>query len=84
MNNNIEIKDLYYKYLNTESTTLNNINLDGDVDLGIARDLSFKFDSSKNPDEIDINFNNISKYGENPKYTIKAVSDIGNVKIEYR
>ena len=38
------------------------------------------------------NFNNISKYGEsfygeygeNPKYTIKAVSDIGNVKIEYR
>lgn len=53
---------------------------------------SFKFDSSKNPDEIDINFNNISKngesfygeYGENPKYTIKAVSDIGNVKIEYR
>lgn len=42
MNNNIEIKDLYYKYLNTESTTLNNINLDGDVDLGIARDLSFK------------------------------------------
>ena len=59
MNNNIEIKDLYYKYLNTESTTLNNINLDGDVDLGIARDLSFKFDSSKNPDEIDINFNNI-------------------------
>ena len=48
--------------------------------------------SSKNPDEIDINFNNISKYGEsfygeygeNPKYTIKAVSDIGNVKIEYR
>ena len=28
MNNNIEIKDLYYKYLNTESTTLNNINLD--------------------------------------------------------
>ncbi|MFR1757627.1 MULTISPECIES: hypothetical protein [Clostridia] len=92
MNNNIEIKDLYYKYLNTESTTLNNINLDGDVDLGIDRDLSFKFDSSKNPDEIDINFNNISKYGEsfygeygeNPKYTIKAVSDIGNVKIEYR
>ena len=84
MNNNIEIKDLYYKYLNTESTTLNN--------LGIDRDLSFKFDSSKNPDEIDINFNNISKYGEsfygeygeNPKYTIKAVSDIGNVKIEYR
>ena len=70
-----------------------NINSDiGDVDLGIARDLSFKFDSSKNPDEIDINFNNISKngesfygeYGENPKYTIKAVSDIGNVKIEYR
>ena len=59
MNNNIEIKDLYYKYLNTESTTLNNINLDGDVDLGIDRDLSFKFDSSKNPDEIDINFNNI-------------------------
>ena len=50
MNNNIEIKDLYYKYLNTESTTLNNINLDGDVDLGIDRDLSFKFDSSKNPD----------------------------------
>ena len=64
----------------------------GDIELGVNKDLSFKLDSDKKPDKIDINLNNISnenksfygEHGENPKYTIKTYTDVGDVDIEYR
>lgn len=64
----------------------------GDIELGVNKDLSFKLDSDKKPTKIDIDLNNISKkgssfygeHGQNPSYTIKTHSDVGDVDIEYR
>ena len=62
----------------------------GDVDLDISRELEFKFKSDKLPDDLDINFDTISKdegdfygeYGKNPLYVISVKGDIGNIDIE--
>lgn len=64
----------------------------GDIELGVDRDLSFKFNSNKKLDDMDISLNNIynknkglyGEHGQNPKYTIKTYSDVGDIDIEYR
>lgn len=64
----------------------------GDIELGVDRDLSFKFNSNKKLDDMDISLNNIynknkglyGEHGKNPKYTIKTYSDVGDIDIEYR
>ena len=64
----------------------------GDIELGVNKDLGFKLDSDKEPNKIEIDFNNISKkgssfyaeHGQSPKYTIKTHSDVGDVDIEYK
>ena len=64
----------------------------GDIELAVDRNLSFKFNSNKKFDHMNINLNNISnknksfygEHGQNPKYTIKTDSDVGDVDIEYR
>ena len=64
----------------------------GDIELAVDRDLSFKLDSNKKLDHMDIDLNNISnknkgfygEHGQNPKYAIKTNSDVGDVDIEYR
>lgn len=64
----------------------------GDIELGVNKDLSFKLDLDKKPNKIEIDLNNISKkgsgfyaeHGQNPKYTIKTDSYVGDVDIEYR
>ena len=61
----------------------------GDVDLDVSRDLEFKLKTDKLPDDMDIDFDNISKdddfygeYGENPLHVISVKVDVGNLDIE--
>ena len=62
----------------------------GSVKLEISRDLAFKFKSDKQPDDIDIDFDKVSKdgddfygeYGTNPSYTIDVKSDIGDIDLQ--
>lgn len=64
----------------------------GNIKLNVSRDLAFKFKSDKEPEDIDIDFNKVSKdddnfygeYGKNPSYTIDVKSDIGDIDLQYK
>lgn len=64
----------------------------GSIKLEISKDLAFKFKSDKQPEDIDIDFDKLSKddddfygeYGKNPSYTIDVKSDIGDINLKYK